>query len=243
MGGAFLGAPISAKGCFRGQAVGWGRTRRHGPGVGLRGTGPALAGRRRKARVFALRARGLGCLPSMLAPARSRWRCWGAWGISASGDRLLGTGCGGSGDRLCWETVRAGCVRLQGTGCWGQAALWGRTRRHGPGAGLRGTGPALAGRRRKARVFALRARGLGCLPSMLAPARSRWRCWGVWGISASGDRLLGHFGGQAAGWGILGLHWEPAAGRHWGQAAGVERLLLGTGCGGSDPRPLFIRSG
>jgi len=29
----------------------------------------------------------------------------------------------------------------------------------------------------------------------------------------------------------------------WGQAAGVERLLLGTGCGGSDPRPLFIRSG
>jgi hypothetical protein len=102
---------------------------------------------RRKAQegeVFALRARGLGCLPSMLAPARSRWRCWGAWVISASGDRLLGTGC------------------VVGTDSWARA--WGWLARDQACA------------RRKAQggeVFALRARGLGCLPSMLAPARSR----------------------------------------------------------------------
>ncbi|MEY4325055.1 MAG: hypothetical protein RIS24_1226 [Verrucomicrobiota bacterium] len=113
-----------------------------------------------------------------------------------------------------------------GTGC-----VVGRTRGHGPGVGLRGPGPALAGRRRKARVFALRARGLGCLPSMLAPARSRWRCEGAWGCLHQGTRIRGQAleTGLCLGTGSEETLWAGYGGRHWGQAAygSGDRLCCG----------------
>jgi hypothetical protein len=119
------------------------------------------------------------------------------------------------GDICVWGQA---AVR-QGTGCWGQAVLWGRTRRHGPGVGLRGTWTALAGRRRGVR-FSRCARGAWgvCLQCSLRPdpadaagVRGGYLRLGTGFWDTLGDRLRG-----GAHWGYIG---EPAA--------GAERLLLG----------------
>ena len=186
---------------------------------------------RRKARgrgCFRAMREGVRCSPSTLAPARSRCR-WVAFGDRLPGG--LGTGCSrpvplrlgvgremeGNGDRLRsggWESFR-----------WGSAAPCLRSQE--------GSGKD---------EFSRYARGVGCSPSMLAPARSRCR-WvsfrdrlgllfrdrlrraadtGYWGALSSlrGQAAGGSLRGQAAGGFQCSLRHDPAA-------AGS---LLGTGC-------------
>ena len=128
-------------------------------GVGLRGTEPALAGRRRGLRLSRCARWVFWCLPSMLAPARSRCRL----------------GCAGW---FRWLRDSWVCFR-SGRRVWVRFAL-GRALGHVLGVCLCGTAPALAGRRRGLRlsrcargflVFAFNARS-GSLPLPLWGALS-----------------------------------------------------------------------
>ena len=105
--------------------------------------------------VFARCARGFWCLPSMLAPARSRcrlgcagWLRWlrASWVWFSFRVPCLGEVCVGTDSWACGPVLACAGPRLRSQ------------------EGARGEG-----------VFARCARGFWCLPSMLAPARSRCR--------------------------------------------------------------------
>ena len=130
----------------------------------------------------------------------------GSWGAAGCfGDRLLGTGPRGLG---------TGC----GPGGLGEFSV-----------GLCGFVPALAGRLGGRMSFRAMREGVGCSPSMLAPARSRCR-W-----VAFGDRLPGVSLGTGSS-SSLGTGYLEAT---WGTAGTRDRLVEGTGCS----RPVPLRFG
>jgi hypothetical protein len=143
---------------------------------------------------------GVGCSPSMLAPARSRCR-WVSFR-----DRLpgvsLGTGCSCFRDRLLLlvrDRLRRAGGAL-GTGRWealGQKIgdRLPRERWVGWLLGFGSAGPCLRSQEGFGERGCYRAvrEGVGCSPSMLAPARSRCR-WVAFGhrlLLLVRDRLLG----------------------------------------------------
>ena len=80
-------------------------------GSGLRGTVPALAGRLWEGLGFRASREGWVCSPSMLAPARSRYR----WVLLGTGYPLkLGTGCGERMRQVVGSGLRGAVPALAG---------------------------------------------------------------------------------------------------------------------------------
>jgi hypothetical protein len=160
------GSPMGEVRVWVGGGLRWGRTRGHVFGVRL-AAGPSLRSQE-GAGGWGFRAVREGiwgvclqCLLRLDPAAAAGGRCWGrrlrdSWVCFFSGFRGRGRFALGTDS---WARVRCSLGS--------------------------GTEPALAGRRRRV-WFSRCARGdLGCLPSMLAPARSRCCRWGA---------LLGAFG-------------------------------------------------